>query len=102
MAHMTDQELADLKSRVISAMGTGANVARANDHLLALINEVQELRGKKSGKMVLKVGEMEVKKAEPAPAPPPAFTADDSKDEEPAAEDKADESKSGKKSGKKK
>ena len=82
MAHLSDQELKDLKARVISAMRTGAGLARANDHLLALIAEVEEHRGgAKKGGLVLKVGEMDVKRAEPAPEPAPEV-------EEPAPEDR--------------
>jgi len=65
MAHLTDDELKDLKGRVIKAMGTGANVARANDYILQLIREVEERRQPKPRIGTLKVGEMEVKKAVP-------------------------------------
>lgn len=41
---LTDKELHDLKLRVVSAMGTGSNIGRANEILLDLIEEIQELR----------------------------------------------------------
>lgn len=67
MAHLTDDELKELKTRVISAMGTGATIGRSNDYMLQLIAEIQEHRNPmpKIGK--LKVGEMDVKRAEPPP-----------------------------------
>ena len=70
MAHLSDEELNDLKTRVISAMGTGANIGRANDYLLQLIAEIQEHRSggppqPKPKIGVLKVGELDVKKADP-------------------------------------
>jgi hypothetical protein len=71
MAHLTDDELKELKTRVVSAAGTGANIGRANEYLLQLIAEVQEHRNPKPKIGKLKVGEMDVKKAEPAAEPPP-------------------------------
>jgi hypothetical protein len=72
MTHLSDEELKELKSRVATAMGTGANIARSNEIMFQLIAEVEEHRNPKPRKIgVLKVGEMDVKKAEPEPAPPP-------------------------------
>jgi len=89
MAHLSDQELKELKARVISAMGTGASLGHANEHLYALITEVEEHRagGSKKGSSLgtLKVGEMDVKKAEESSSSP----IED--------EDKAEKKKSGKK-----
>lgn len=44
MARLTDKELHDLKLRVVSATGTGSNIGRANEIILDLIDEIQELR----------------------------------------------------------
>lgn len=75
MAHLSDEELKDLKSRVATAMGTGASIARSNELMYQLIVEVEEHRaGPKAPPVkpkigILKVGEMDVKRAEPPPPP---------------------------------
>lgn len=97
---MTDSELLDLKARVISAMGTGAQVGRATEYLLNLITEVEAHRKKAAqpkplGGMTLHVGEMDVKKAEPPPpAEPPVQEAasDESPVEEKSSKEKSEKS----------
>lgn len=84
MPYLSNEELAELKLRVSAALGTGANIANANDHLLGLIKEVQEMRKmseevptgltlKEPKGFTLKVKEMTVESApkveEPAPEP---------------------------------
>ncbi len=79
MAHMTDDELKDLKARAINAMGTGAHIGRAPEYLLQLIAEVEEHRAggskPRSRVGVLKVGEMDVKKGEEPASEPEAAAA---------------------------
>lgn len=69
MARMTDQELAELRTRVLAALGSGAFIGNANSYLLNLIEEVQSLRKAqqvpKPSIGVLHVGEMEVRRVEP-------------------------------------
>jgi len=73
MARMTDQELVELKARAITAMGSGSIIGNANNYLVELVSEVQELR--KAGQVKpslpgkLLVGEMEVKKVALAEGP---------------------------------
>ncbi len=65
--HLSKHEIKDLKERIHATNGDGANIGRANDYLLRLINEVEELRDRVSRPRslcgVLRVGEMTVKKA---------------------------------------
>lgn len=65
--HLSKHEIKDLKERIHATNGNGANIGRANDYLLRLINEVEELRDRVSRPRslcgVLRVGEMTVKKA---------------------------------------
>lgn len=65
--HLSKHEIKDLKERIYATNGNGANIGRANDYLLRLINEVEELRDRVSRPRslcgVLRVGEMTVKKA---------------------------------------
>lgn len=66
MAHLTDEEIADLKARLSTSVLTGATIGHANSYLTRLIEEVEEHRKSKSAprkKYTLKVGEMDVKKA---------------------------------------
>jgi len=112
MAHLSDDELKALKGRVATAMGTGANIARSNEFMLQLIREVEEHRAAankpKSRIGVLKVGEMDVKRAETAPpaaaAPPPVPEpeADPEPPPPPASEKTLTSGKGGKKGGGKK
>lgn len=65
--HLSKHEIKDLKERIYATNGNGSNIGRANDYLLRLINEVEELRDRVSRPRslcgVLRVGEMTVKKA---------------------------------------
>lgn len=65
--HLSKHEIKDLKERIYATNGNGANIGRANDYLLRLIHEVEELRDRVSRPRslcgVLRVGEMTVKKA---------------------------------------
>lgn len=66
MAHLTDEEIADLKARLSTSVLTGALIGHANEFLMRLIEEVEEHRKVKTApkkKYTLKVGEMDVKKA---------------------------------------
>jgi hypothetical protein len=61
--NFSDQELIDLKSRVLQAIGSNVNIGNANDYLLKLIEEIQEHRKTPSvPRGVLRISSMDVKK----------------------------------------
>ena len=76
MAQKSDQDLQDIKARALAAMGNGSHLARAEEYLVDLVNELLAQRKGASAGLVLKVGEMSVTKApepviEPTVAPEP-------------------------------
>jgi len=51
MARMSDQELQELKNRAQAALGNGSHLARSEEHLVELIDEVLSHRNEKLGKL---------------------------------------------------
>lgn len=94
---MTDQELADLKSRIHQSMVSGATIGKSNEIMLDLIQEVEMHRGTKPAP----------KKAEPEAPPPvkkpeePSGKKDDLVEEKASGAKKEDQEAEDKKSKKK-
>ena len=98
MARLSDQELVDLKNRALSAYSSGARLARAEELLVDVIDELLELRS--GGKPAVKINGTPVEgvpsapqpQPEPAPAPVEApEPAPEPEPEEPAEESTGEE-----------